>query len=376
MDRSLGSAIRSINDKNDILMLKESFSQLSKLEEECNQELSNFQRENFIAHEEFRAVVSHLNESIDQFGVSINQQLDKLQLKINHLEIIAMHAYPIKSETHISLPNAQFIARSPKYIYLTDGEGNIRAYNPNTYAQVKMVKKTNYDPLENFGKITVFQFFKKLYVGFSSGLVIAFNEEIENPQQMQYMTTPVTCIFQSEDLVYTGSHNGIIVIWSAETLERLIICPVHKMAIASIFRDGPDIIVATRTGVITRNDRLCTKQTDRIQVGHSLHSLMPFKEHQYVFLSDNLLVLEGHHVLKTFDAVEIGASPICCMKQPELLLLGTKSSTELKLIFLDSLLFPKSVNVLDSPPMSMLHYGSQFYVVTKNGSVFIIRPGN
>ena len=34
--------IKSQKEKEDILMLKESFKQLGKLEEECNQELSNF----------------------------------------------------------------------------------------------------------------------------------------------------------------------------------------------------------------------------------------------------------------------------------------------------------------------------------------------
>jgi len=363
-------------EKTEVLMLKESFHQLEKLQEECNEELSNFQRENFIAHEEFRAITTHLSESISSFGEKINSELDTLMLRINHLETIALHAFQINTQKVVQLPGSHFVACSQQHIYLAMTNGTIQSFSSHDYSVSGSISPQSYDPLGSYGKITNMVYTEKLYVGFYSGNILVFNDwTLMNPSILSYMSTSVTAIHQFGDIIATGSSNGLVVLWSANTLERLVIFPGHRLSIASIIDDGTDLIIAGRTGIVTKHDKLCSKQNDKLQLGNTVHQLFSFQKNRYITLSDKLLVWEGRRTEKTFDAVEVGKSPLCCIKPPELVLLGSKHSTELKFIYLQSLLFPKVINVLDSPPLSMLYFGSSFYVLTKNGSVFILRPG-
>ena len=367
--------IKSQKEKEDILMLKESFKQLGKLEEECNQELSNFQRENFIAHEEFRAVTAAMYDSLEQFGKKINQELDKLQLKINRLETIAMHAFNIHSEKVISYPGAEHISCSPTFIYVSNIDGSIKCFSQENFQEIASTSRSQYDSIDSFGKITCFIYTTRLFVGFQSGMVLAFTDDLQKFTQLDYTTVSITAIHQFQEIIAVGASNGLVVLWNAENLQRMMIYAGHKLAIASIIDDGNNLILAGRTGVVTKHDKLLQKQIDKFQISHSLLQLLPFKEDSFVSINDQLLVWEGKHVLKTFNAIDVGQQPIACMKPPELLLLGNKASTELKLIFLESLLFPKTFNVLDKPPLDLVHFGSVFYVLTKSGSIFVIKPG-
>jgi hypothetical protein len=99
-------------------VLKESFHQLGKLQQECNDELSTFQRENFIAHEEFRSVSAGLFQAVNDFQTKINAELDKLTLRINQLEIIAMNAFDVAGRRVLSCPNARFMVCANERIRL------------------------------------------------------------------------------------------------------------------------------------------------------------------------------------------------------------------------------------------------------------------
>jgi hypothetical protein len=68
--------------------------------------------------------------------------------------------------------------------------------------------------------------------------------------------------------------------------------------------------------------------------------------------------------LKTFDAVPIELKPVYCLKKQELLLLGSQTSTKFRCVFLESLLFPKTIN---TPRLSIIHFSSSFYVLTVSG---------
>jgi hypothetical protein len=57
-------------------------------------------------------------------------------------------------------------------------------------------------------------------------------------------------------------------------------------------------------------------------------------------------------VVKTFGAVLIEPRPVCCIKKRELVLLGSQTSTTLKCMFPESLVFPKTIHILDAPPLS------------------------
>lgn len=367
--------LRVQKEKEDIIVLKESFKQLGKLEEECNQELSNFQRENFIAHEEFRAVTASIYESIESFGQKINEELDKLQLKINSLETIAMHAFNIHSDKVVSCPGANLISCSSKYIYVSFTDGTIKGYDQTTYKEVFQVTKAQYDSIEAFGKVTCFKYTTRLFVGFFSGMVLCFSDDLTKWKPLEYTTSAIAAIHQFQEVLAVGATNGLVVLWNANTLERMFIFAGHKLAIASIIDDGEHLIIAGRTGVVTKHDKLCQKQIEKMQISRTLLHVLPFKANSFVSIDEQLLVWEGKHVAKTFNAIEVGENPIACIKPPELLLLGNRSSTELKLIFLESLLFPKTVNVLDMPPLDLIQFGSVFYVLTKAGSIFVIKPG-
>ncbi|EAY01606.1 hypothetical protein TVAG_272900 [Trichomonas vaginalis G3] len=362
-------------EKEDILMLRESFKQLGKLEEECTQELSNFQRENFIAHEEFRAIAASIFDSIESFSNSINQELDKLQLKINQLETIAMHAFNIHSKQVICTPGASHIACSAKYIYIAQIDGVISAYDQTNYSLVHQTDHRYYDSYSQFGKITCFVYTQQLLVGFFNGMVLMVSDDLKTFKQLNYITHSISAIHQFQEVVIVGATNGLVVLWNANTLERLMIYAGHRLAIASIIDDGTDIYIAGRTGIVTKHNKLCQKELEKLQIGKFLLQLLSIKGTTFASITDSLLVWDGKHIIKTFNAIDIGTNPIACMKPPELLLLGNRQSTELKLIFLESLLFPKTVTVLDKPPIGMIHFGSVFYVLTKGGHVYVIQPG-
>lgn len=366
---------RQQKEKEDILMLRESFKQLGKLEEECTQELSNFQRENFIAHEEFRAIAAGIFDSIDNFSQSINQELDKLQLKINQLETIAMHAFNIHSQQIIYSPGATHIACSNKFIYIAQIDGVITAHDQTSYNIVHQTDHRYYDSYSNYGKITCFNYTKQLIVGFFNGMVLIFSDDLKTIKQLNYITVSISAIHQFQEVIIVGASNGLVVLWNANTLERLMIYAGHRLSIASIINDGTDLIIAGRTGIVTKHNKLCQKELERFQIGKSLLQLLSIKGTTFASITDCLLVWDGKHIIKTFNAIDIGSNPIACMKPPELLLLGNRQSTELKLIFLESLLFPKTVNVLDKPPVEMIHHGSVFYVLTKGGHIYVIQPG-
>lgn len=363
------------HDKEELVMIKESFSQLYKLEDECNQELSAFQRENFNTHEEFRTIISRLHEQINTFGENLNKELDSLELKINKLEILTMHAFNIHSEKIITANGAQFITRSQYFIYVSFRDGSINAYDSETFKVKFSTQKSSYDLINSYGKITCFTYCNRLFVGFFSGMVIGFDDKLATFKQLSYNDTSINVISQCGDLIIIGADNGIVSLWNSETLQRILVVPDHHLPIASIFQEGDDIVIVGKTGIFTKYDHYCSKQNEKYHLGRQIIQVLPLRQNTYVLISDELLVWEGKRITKTFNAVDIGSNALGCIKLPELLLIGNKDSPELKLIFLDSLLFPKVVNVLDSPPISIFQYGSYFYILTKSGNVYVIKPG-
>ena len=362
-------------EKEELLMLRESFHQLSKLQEECTQELSSFQRENFVANEEFRAISAHLSQKIDEFQKKINDELDKMALKINQLEIIAMYAFRCDCRPLITNTSGRFMACTSDTIFVANIVGTIKAYDSRTGKVTSQANESEYDPLQVHGKITEFQAGGKLFVGFTDGLVIAFDlSDLSQRVEMSYHTAAVTAIHQFGEYVATGCADGVVVLWSAETLQRLVISPVHRLPIAAIRDDGENWVVADRTGVISIQDRVFTKVLDRFGLEGPVSNMFVMSGGRIVTVSDKLLMWEGKRVVKTFNAVPVEAPPLCCLKQPEMLILGSSKSAELKLVFLQSLLFPKTLNVLDSPPAAIVQFSSFFYVLTKNGNVVILEP--
>lgn len=370
---SINTIFQNKKDKDDILMLKESFHQLSKLQEECSHELSEFQRENFIAQEEFRAISSHLYQEINEFQTRINEELDKISLRINRLEIIAMYAFKIKSKKVITSNNAIQMACSNNYISLGIANGDIRVYKIPGYIQMGSTIRSKYDPLGNYGKITRMLAQDHLFVGFTNGNILAFDfNKLDSPTEMKYHQSAVTAFHQFGDFLASGSNDGVIVLWNANTFERLVIVPLHRLAIASITDDGTNWIVADRTGVVSIHNQLFAKYTDKFSLCPGLLYLFSHGPGKYITVSSELLTWDGKRTAKTFNAVPIGQAPVCCLKPPEMILLGSQQSTEMKFVFLESLLFPKTVDVLDSPPLSIVHQNSIFYVLSKSGSVYTI----
>lgn len=356
-------------------MLKESFYQLGKLQEECSHELSEYQRENFMAQEEFRAISSRLFQEINGFQTKINEELDKITLRINRLEIIAMYAFNIKSTKVISSPKAIQLTCSPNYVALGIATGDIQIYHIPEYKLVASTTRSNYDPLMNFGKITRMFAKDHLFVGFSSGMILGFDfEKIDSPKEMKYHQSSITAFHQFGEYLASGCNEGVVVLWNSNTFERLVIAPLHRLAIATITDDGNNWIVADRTGVVSIHNQLFAKHTDKFNLCPSLLYLFSEGCGKYITLSNELLTWEGKRIAKTFNAVPIGSAPMCCLKPPEMLLLGSQQTTEMKLVFLESLLFPKTIDVIDSPPLAMLYQNSIFYVLTKSGNVYTITP--
>ncbi|OHT06863.1 hypothetical protein TRFO_25039 [Tritrichomonas foetus] len=372
---ALSTMLRTQKDASDILMMKESFHQLGKLQEECSRELSDFQRENFIAQEEFRAISSHLFQEINDFHTRINAELDKITLRINRLEIIAMYAFNIKSTKVITSNRAICMACSQNYIALGIASGDIRVYQIPGYNQISSTTRSNYDPLTNFGKITCMHAQDHLFVGFNNGMIIAFEfENLEVPHEMKYHQSAITAFHQFGDYFASGCNDGVVVLWNATTFERLIIVPLHRLPISSITDDGTDWIVADRTGMVSTHNQLFSKHSDKFSLCPTILYLFSQGPDRYITISNELLTWEGRRRAKTFNAVPVGAAPICCLKPPEMILLGSRQSNELRFIFLESLLFPKTIDVLDSPPLSIVHQNSIFYILTKNGNVYTITP--
>lgn len=368
------SGNRSIKDKDDTFMIKESFHQLGKLQDECNHELSSFQRENFIAHEEFRATTAMLFDMINTFNNKINKELDKLTLRINQLEIIAMSAFNITSSKIISQPGARFLACSRDRIVLASE--NISVYSNTDFSLVYRMNRQSFDPLDNLGKIMYVESTDRLYVGFNNGIVLAFSLYApEEPIRMEYHKSAITAIHQFGDFIGTGCTRGVFVIWDANDLHRAQIIPVHRLSIASIIDDGTNWIVADRTGVISIHDKMCTKLIDKISLNQPILHLFPYRIGQYVSVFKELFIWEGKKIIKTFNAIDIDDKVICCLKKPELLLLGSRSSQDLRLIFLDSLLFPRKLTgLIDSPPVACVHFNSFFYILASNGNCYVIKP--
>lgn len=362
-------------EKDEMLMLRESFHQLSKLQEECNQELSTFQRENFVAQEEFRAISAHLCEKIDEFQRKINDELDKMSLRINQLEIIAMFSFKCERTPIISNTNGHHLACANGFALIATVSGTIKTYNITTGKVVCEAPQSEYDPLQVHGKITQFYATTRLFVGFTDGIIIAFDlADLSKRVEMNYHNAAVTAIHEFGEYVATGCNDGVVVLWSASTLQRLVILPVHRLPIVSIRDNGTNWVIADTTGVISMHDRVFSKVIEKSALECPVTSMFVLGKKSIVTVSDKLLMWDGTRVIKTFNAVPIEGPAICCMKQPEMLVLGSTRSTELRFVFLQSLLFPKTVNILDSPPISITQYNSFFYVLTKNGNVVMIEP--
>ena len=364
------------HENNEILMLKESFRQLTKIQEECSRELSEFQRENFIAQEEFRAISSKLSQQIEDFQTKINQELDKISLKINRLEIIAMYAFNISNAKIITSKGAEMMACAPNFVCCGLSNGDIKVYRIPQNTLLTTITRSSYDPLETFGKISVIHAQENLFVGFNNGTILAFKfEKLDTPTEMKYHQHAITAFHQFDNYLASGCIEGVVVLWDAKSFERLVIVPMHRLPIISIIDDGTDWIVADKTGVITKHNQLFNQHSEKFTLSPSLVYLYSQGPDRYVTISDQkLLTWNGKRVAKTFNAVPIEKSPICCMKSPELIVLGSNQSNELRLIFLDTLIFPKTINCLDSPPLSIIHQNSIFYVLTKSGNIYALQP--
>jgi hypothetical protein len=366
---------RAQREKEEVLMLKESFHQLGKLQQECNDELSTFQRENFIAHEELRSISAGLFQAINDFQAKINAELDKLTLRINQLEIVALNAFDVAGRRVLSCPNARFMVCAKERIILGFHNGDIRSYSASDHQQQNEIAGSTYDPLSTYGRISQFSGESKLFVGFSGGNVVALDiETLQVAGDLHYHKAAITAIHQFEDSVATACSEGIVVLWNANTLARLVIAPYHRLPITGLINDGRNWLVADRTGVVTIHDQLFADCIDKYNLAGSLTHLFQHGTNRLITVGEQLLMWEGKRVVKTFDAVPIEPKPVCCMKKPELLLLGSQTSTTLKCVFLESLLFPKTIRILDAPPLSIIHFSSSLYVLTVSGTLYILEP--
>lgn len=363
-----------LKDKDENLMIRESFHQLSKLQDECIHELSNFQRENFIIHDQFRATAAKLYDMISTFNTLINKELDKLTLKINQLEITAMSAFNIISTKVIYHPGARFLACSKNKISLA--EDSISVYSIDDFTLIYKMTRQEYDPIECLGKITLIESSERLYVGFNNGTVLAFSLEAPHePIKMEYHKASISAIHQFGDLIGTGCTRGVFVLWDANDLHRVQIVSAHRLSIASIIDDGINWIVGDRTGVITIHDKMCSKTPKKTSLEQPILHLFPYDYGQYVSVFKKLYIWEGKKIIKNFNAIEIDEKVICCLKKPELLLLGSRTSTEIRLVFLNSLLFPRVLTgLIDSCPIACVHHNSIFYILTTSGFCHLIKP--
>jgi hypothetical protein len=369
---------RSSRDQETIVMLSESFRQLTKLQQECHDELSTFQREKFVAHEEFRNVSTLLFKSIEDFQTTFNTELDKLTLRINRLEIIALHSFDVVGRRLFTCPTARHLACVKHRILISLANGDMRAYNKSTLNLAAELPAQNYDPLGQFNKITQFYAVTKLFVGFSSGIVLAIDvDSMQVLTEMKYHRTPITAIYQHGDVVATGCTDGVVVLWNAGTLARVMIAPFHRLPIVGIIHTGKNWIIADRTGIVTMHDPALSQSLDKYKISPGIVSMFQHGENRVVTLTaQELLMWEGKRVVKTFNAVEIDPKLVCCVKQPELLVLGSQTSMHLRFVFLESLLFPKTIDVLDSPPLEIVASESVFYVLTVAGRIVVVEPGS
>jgi hypothetical protein len=364
---------RSRREKEEIFALRESFNELGRLQQECNDELSAFQRENFLAHEEFRSISAHLLEKMNEFQTKINFELDRLSLRINYLEILAMHSFPIRARRLMSCPGGRYMTCVNHRIIIALVNGDIRTYDLDTQELVSETTVGAYDPLSGLGKVTQFYAGSRVYIGFATGLILSFEiDSLATFAELNYHKDPITAFCQCEEYVASGCQNGLIVMWHAQTLQRLMIITAHHSPIVGIGNNGKEWIICDKTGTNTIHNQLFTEEVNKFALVPSISFICPKGETGLVTVSDQLFVWEGKVVLKTFDAVTIEANPVCALKVPELLLLGSQRGPKLKLIFLDSLLFPKTVDVLDAPPLSIVHFDSHFYVLTTTGNICVI----
>jgi hypothetical protein len=191
---------------------------------------------------------------------------------------------------------------------------------------------------------------------------------------LHYHKTAITAIHQFDDYVATACSDGVVVLWNASTLARLVIAPYHRLPITGLIDDGRNWLVADRTGVVTVHDLLFVDCVDKYNLVGPLTHLFQHGANRLITVGEHLLMWEEKRIVKTFDAVPIEPKPVCCLKKPELLLLGSQTSTKLNCVFLESLLFPKTIEILDTPPLSIIHFSSSFFVLTVSGSIYMMQP--
>jgi hypothetical protein len=115
---------------------------------------------------------------------------------------------------------------------------------------------------------------------------------------------------------------------------------------------------------MTIHNQLFADCVDKYNLAGSLTHLFQHGTDLLITVGEQLLMWEDKRVVKTFDAVPIEPKPVCCMKKPELLLLGFQTSATLKCVFLESLLFPMTIHILDALPLSIIHFSSSLSVLT------------
>jgi hypothetical protein len=364
-------------EREDVLMLAESFRQLSRLQEECNEELSTFQREKFVAHEEFRNISAVLFKAIDDFQIEVNSELDKLALRINQLEIIAVSSSDLVIRRVFSCPGAHYLACVKRKLLLGLGNGDIRSFDAVTCAPVATLTRQSYDPLSQYDRVTQFYAVSKLFVGFASGMVLGVDpESLQVLAEMSYHKGPITAIHQRGESVVTGCVEGVTVLWNSTTLARVMIAPFHRLPIAGIFHDDKHWVIVDRTGVMTLHDEGMTQIVEKTKICGGIRFLAQHGKGRFVTVADELLMWEGKRVVKTFNAVPITNDVVCCVKPPELLLLGSRKSKEIRFVFLESLLFPRTAEIPEGPVLAIIHDGPVFYTLSVSGSVSVIRANS
>jgi hypothetical protein len=118
---------------------------------------------------------------------------------------------------------------------------------------------------------------------------------------------------------------------------------------------------------MTIHDQLFTDCVDKYNLAGSPTHLFQHGTNLLITGGEQLLMWEGKRVVKTFEAVPIEPKPVCCMKKSELLLLGSQTSAMLKCVFLEPLLFPMTIHILDAPPLSIIHFSSSLSALTSRG---------
>jgi hypothetical protein len=210
-------------------------------------------------------------------------------------------------------------------------------------------------------------------VGFSSGVVLALDiDSLQVLSEMTYHKTAITAIHQHGDWVVTGCTDGVTVLWNATTLTRAMIGPFHRLPIVGILHDGKNWIVVDRTGIMTIHDQGLTQLLEKASLCRNITHVCQHRPNRIITVADELLMWEGKRIVKTFNAVPITPNIVCAIKPPELLVLGSPQSQELRFVFLESLLFPRTAHIPEGPPIAIGHNGSAFYALTASGDISVI----